>query len=331
MPYADVAALCGVSVSNLRRILRFAMVNRLFHEPTADHVAHNVFSAALVTDPVLLGQLEFLGEDSFAFSTKLVEAHQQWPDDGDNAAGNHAAFNVACGTDMQRYVWLGQPGHESEARRFGNMLAFARRERATDVRFVVDAYPWSAVDRVIDVGGGSGGVAVALASAFPHLRITVEDKAHDMQAAGGTPIPLELQDRISLVDRDFFAARPPTDERDHTGGTAMGRSMFFLRMVCHNWPNKDVARIIQPLLSSVRAGMRLVIMEMMVPPPGTVPQAMEWWMRSLDMEMMLEFNSRVRTKEDWESLFAAISPGLHLKSTTTPHGSGLSVMEFGFE
>lgn len=326
MSYADLASVCGVNVSHLRRILRFAMVNRLFHEPVPDHVEHTVYSTTLVTDPVLLGQLEFLTEDSFEFSTKLVEAQEQWP--GSNAA-NHAAFNVARATDMQRYVWLGQDGHEKAARRFGNMLEFARQERATDTCFVVQGYKWENVDTVIDIGGGSGAVAVALAKAFPRLRITVEDKAHDMQSRK-SELPQDLQDRIKLVKRDFFEARPEDEDKDD-GAVTAGNRVFFLRMVCHNWPDKDVARIIQPLLPSVRAGTRLVVMDMMVPPPGTVPETMEWWMRSLDMEMMLEFNSRVRAKEDWERLFAGISPGLHLNWAYTPHRSGLTVMEYGYK
>ncbi|KAF2464730.1 S-adenosyl-L-methionine-dependent methyltransferase [Lindgomyces ingoldianus] len=321
IPYSEVASKCGVNISHLRRVLRFCMVNRLFQEPQPDHVAHSVFSAYLVTNKVLLGQLEFLCEDSFQFSTKLVEAHKKWPD---SKGPNHAAFNVTRETELPRYAYLYQPGNEQQAKRFGNMLEFARLERATDVRFVPPAYKWEDVDTLVDVGGGTGDVAVTLAKAFPRLRITVEDQAQSI-ATGKSTLPAELQDRIQLVERDFF--EPRMVEPDLISKT----KTYFLRMILHNWPDKDVARIIQPLLPSVRAGARLLIMEMMVPRPGTVPETMEWWMRSLDMEMMIQFNSRVRSKEDWQELFEGISPGLVMKSTTTPHGSGLTVMEFGFE
>lgn len=319
--YSELAVKCGVDISHLRRILRFCMIKRLFHEPLPDHVAHTVFSSVLVTNSVLLGQLEFLCEDSFEFSTKLVEAHKQWPG---SKAPNHAAFNVARETDLPRYRYLHQPGNEQQQRRFTNMLEFARLERATDVRFVPQAYTWGDVDTLIDVGGGTGDVAVTLAKAFPQLRITVEDQAQSI-AIGKSTLPAELKDRVQLIERDFFQPRPV--EPDSIAKT----ETYFLRMILHNWSDKDVVRIIQPLLPSVQAGSRLLIMEMMVTRPGTVPEAMEWWMRSLDMEMMIEFNSRVRSKEDWQELFASISPGLAMKSTTTPDGSGLTVMEFGYE
>ena len=300
--------------------MRFCMTKRLFYEPLPDHVAHTVFSSILVTNKVLLGQLEFLCEDPFQFSTKLVEAHKQWPG---SKAPNHAAFNVACETDLPRYRYLHLPGNEEQVKRFTNMLEFARLERATDVRFVPLAYTWEKIDTLVDVGGGTGDVAVALAKAFPQLHITVEDQAQSI-AVGKTTLPAELQDRVQLVERDFF--QPRAVEPDSVAKT----KTYFLRMILHNWSDKDVVRIIQPLLPSVRAGARLLIMEMMVTRPGTVPEAMEWWMRSLDMEMMIEFNSRVRSKEDWQQLFESISPGLAMKSTTTPTGSGLTVMEFGF-
>ena len=296
------------------------MVHRLFHEPQPDYVAHTVFSAPLVTDKVLLGQLEYLCEDTFGYSTKVVEAHKKWPG---STEANHAAFNVACETDLPRYVYLGLPGQEQQAARFGHMLEFARQERATDVRFVAQAYEWQSVDTVIDIGGGSGGVAITLAKAYPRLNITVEDQSHTV-SEGKSALPLELQDRIQLVERDFFEPRPIEPD------AAVKTKTYLLRMVLHNWPDKDVARIIKNLIPSVRAGARLLIMEMMVLPPGTVPEPMAWWMQSLDMEMMVQFNSRVRSKEDWEQLFEGISPGLTMKSANTPPGSGLTLMEFGF-
>lgn len=297
------------------------MVNRLFYEPELDQVAHTVFSATLLTDKVLVGELEFLCEDTFSVSTKVVEAHEKWPD---SEAGHHAAFNVACATELPRYPWLHQPGRELEATRFSHMLDFARQERATDVRFVAQGHAWQNVDTLVDIGGGSGDVAISLAKAFPHLQIIVEDQAHSI-SLGKSGLPVALQDRIQLVERNFLEPRP------FESGNIAKTKTYFLRMVLHNWADKEVPRIIRPLLASVRAGAKLLVMEVMAQPPGHLPEALEWWMRSLDMEMMIEFNSKLRSKEDWESLFEGVSPGLMMKSATTPHGSGLTIMEFGFK
>jgi hypothetical protein len=49
------------------------------------------------------------------------------------------------------------------------------------------------------------------------------------------------------------------------------------------------------------------------------------------MERMIESNSRMRLREDWERLFGKVSPGLVNRSATMPYGSGLTVMEFGSE
>lgn len=61
--------------------------------------------------------------------------------------------------------------------------------------------------------------------------------------------------------------------------------------------------------------------------PGTVLKIMERWMRSVNMEMMLESNSWGRSKEDWRNLFEGINPGLVMKSTTTLQGSRLTDTE----
>ncbi|KAJ3493728.1 hypothetical protein NLG97_g4547 [Lecanicillium saksenae] len=315
--YDDLALKCEVSMTSLRRMLRFCMVKRLFQEPMPEQVAHSSFSSLLVTDTVLRGQLEYLCEDSFPISTRLVEAHEKWPG---STSSNNAAFNLARNTDLQRYAYLAQPGNEEQLRRFHNMLTFARKERATDVKYVPRAYSWDKVNTVVDIGGGSGGVAVTLARAFPHICVIVEDQAESV-AAGAKSLPPELQDRVRLVERDFFAER--LDEQD------AAKKTYFLRLVLHNWPDKDVRRIIERLVPGMQAGAKLLVMDMMVPAPGTVPPAMEWWMRSLDMEMMLGFNSKVRSQQDWSELFMNIGPGLEMKSNSTPDGSGLTIMEFG--
>ncbi|KID84887.1 cercosporin toxin biosynthesis protein [Metarhizium guizhouense ARSEF 977] len=272
------------------------MLKRLFHEPEPEHVAHTLYSAYMVTQKILLGQLEFLTEDSFHFSTKVVEAHKKWPEAREP---NQAPFNIDRNTELPRYVYLAQPENAVQMARFHNMLEFARLERATDVKFVPLAYKWQDVDTLVDIGGGTGHVAVTLAKAFPQLNIIVEDQAKSIAEAKST-LPVELQDRIRLVESDFTRRR-------------------------------RCVRVIEPLLPSIRAGAKLLIMDMMVPPPGTVPETMELWMRGLDMEMMIQFNSRVRSQEDWQNLLAGTSQVLVIKSTNTPDGSGLTVMEVGYE
>lgn len=221
------------------------------------------------------------------------------------------------------YVYLAQPENVVQMARFHNMLEFARLERATVVKFVPLAYKWQDVDTVVDIGGGTGHVAVTLAKAFPQLNIIVEDRAKSIAEAKST-LPVELQDRIRLVESDFFQPR-------HVEDAAMCKTKtFFLRLILHNWSDTNAKRVIEPLLPSIRAGAKLLIMHMMVPPPGTVPETMELWMRGLDMQMMIQFNSKVRSQEDWQNLLAGASLGLVIKSTNTPDGSGSAVMEVGY-
>ena len=49
--YADLSTKCGLESTALRRLLRHAMTNGMFHEPTKDHIAHNSMSRILVEDP----------------------------------------------------------------------------------------------------------------------------------------------------------------------------------------------------------------------------------------------------------------------------------------
>jgi hypothetical protein len=61
-------------------------------------------------------------------------------------------------------------------------------------------------------------------------------------------------------------------------------------------------------------GSRLIIAEVVLPPPGTLPNPQLRFMRSADLQMMSILNSKERSAEDWESLLAMSDKRLKLAS-----------------
>lgn len=83
---------------------------------------------------------------------------------------------------------------------------------------------------------------------------------------------------------------------------------------------------------------RLIIMETVLPAPGSVPASEECLLRVRDLTMIQAFNSRERDMNEWVQLFDAVSreenaqsPGqcghLALKKIVKPFGSVMSLME----
>jgi len=62
---------------------------------------------------------------------------------------------------------------------------------------------WDRLNSLVDVGGGHGGAATAIAASFPHLKCSVLDLLHVV--AGAPP----SDTNVHLVAGDMFQSIPP--------------------------------------------------------------------------------------------------------------------------
>ena len=95
---------------------------------------------------------------------------------------------------------------------------------------------------LVDVGGGRGHVAIAIADTYPDAAI--ELVVQDITVSGTDP-------RIRWMEYDFFTAQP-----------VRGAAAYFLRHVLHDWPDAECARILRRVVDAMEAGKsRLLLCE----------------------------------------------------------------------
>jgi 6-hydroxytryprostatin B O-methyltransferase len=157
-----------------------------------------------------------------------------------------------------------------------------------------------------------------LADAFPDLRFIVQDLPGPIETARAQAevLPKEIVERIEFMEHDFFTEQPVKDA-----------DVYLLRMIIHDWPDADAIRILKGLAAAMKPGARMVIMDMMLPKPGTRSRTLEAALRQKDLMMRQVLNAKEREAEDWYGLMHLADEGLQIEAIRCPEGSHHSIFE----
>ena len=145
--------------------------------------------------------------------------------------------------------------------------AFARRfTAAMDCRglylgqALAAALDLSAHSRLLDVGGGSGIYACAIAARHPHMRATVLDQAPVQRIASTLVAERGFADRIDVVAADFLADPLPA-----------GHDVHLFSNVLHDWDEPEVLHLLAASFRSLAPGGLLVIHDAFINADKTGP------------------------------------------------------------
>ena len=157
------------------------------------------------------------------------------------------------------------------------MTSFASYQ-GHDAEFLVHGYPWASLGHalVVDVGGSEGAHSAALARAFPNLEFIVQDLPAVVDAVQkNKPRTDWVADRIKFMPHDMFTAQP------------VAADVYLFRWIFHDWPDKYVIRILQQLVPVMKNGARVLINEIIMPEPNTLPLLRERRLRCVDTLMCI--------------------------------------------
>ncbi len=194
--------------------------------------------------------------------------------------------------------------HPEQAALFDRaMVSVHGRETAA----MLDAYDFSGVRVLADLGGGNGSVLTAVLGRHPALRGIlfdlpgVAERARaDIEAAG-------LAGRCQVVGGSFFESVPG------------GADAYLMRHIIHDWDDEHSARILRNVHRATGAGGRLLVVESVIP-PGNEPA----FAKLLDLTMLVIPGGQERTRAEYEALFQ--SGGFRL-TRVVPTRADVSVIE----
>ncbi|KAF3058339.1 6-hydroxytryprostatin B O-methyltransferase [Daldinia childiae] len=325
--YTSLAALASVPLPRLQSVARMAMTAGLFTELDPTHIAHSPLSLRFATDALLRDWAIFITKYGEPATQAMTEATEKW---GDSKALDETAWNVFGGTTKPFFEYLKDvPGMVDLFSRYMQSQGLSEGMR---LEHVLDGFDWATLDakaHIIDVGGSNGFVSVALAKSYPGFKFTVQDLPEAVEALSSTlsGLPDTITSRIQFKAHSFFDPQPP-----HQPGSS-SPDVYLLRKILHDWPAARAREILCQLAIALRDGKklsaRIIIMDIILPAPGTIERTQEAMLRVRDLSMAQAFNSQERNLTDWKELFESAEPKLQLVNWKQPPGSAMAVMEVG--
>ncbi|KAL6658517.1 hypothetical protein ACP70R_004103 [Stipagrostis hirtigluma subsp. patula] len=142
---------------------------------------------------------------------------------------------------------------------------------------------FAGVRSLVDVGGGDGTMAKAIAKAFPHVRCSVLELRQVVDA-----VPVD--GTVEFVAGDMMEFIPPGDA-------------VLLKTVLHNWSDEDCVRILKrakEAISSREPKGKVIIIDMVV---GSASRQAYEAQVLMDLLMMVATTGEERDEERWHRIF----------------------------
>ena len=152
---------------------------------------------------------------------------------------------------------------------------------------VVDAYPWSDLRCVVDVGGGTGILLAALAAAHPRLTGKVIE------------LPLAIEGACRRFAADGLAGRLSTQEGSFFDPLPDGADAYLLSSVIHDWDDEAAALILRRCADAAGRQGRVIIIDAVLNEHDARTVA------AMDLRMLMFIGGRERTLPDYEALVRA--------------------------
>ena len=289
---SELAGLSGLNALALTRVLRALAGFGAFREDSPGVFANNPVSDHFRKGGGLHNCALFYGSDHLLKSATAL---------GHSVATGESATTHVFGES----VWEHMRKHPEDGVTFGRALA---ELRGNEHQQIADAYDWTAINTVVDVGGGVGTLLAAILGNQPAMRGTLVEQPFVLADADRVLTERGVRARCELVGASFFNPIPAVAE------------VWTMCQVLHDWADADACTILTQCRHVMRPTDRLLVAEML-----TVPCQPNVQIGLVDMAMLMYFGeARQRTVDEYTQLFDATGFAL---TRVLPTAGAFSIVE----
>ena len=272
---AELAQKKGLHAPSLYRLLRALASLGIFSEQSDGRFVQTPMSDALRSDvPYSMRGMARMVNRPWSI--------RAWTELEHSLRTGDSAFEHVHGTQGFDYLTK----HPQEMEIFANaMSSFTAQVGAA----VADAYDFSSIRTLADIGGSHGMVLATVLAKYPALKGILFDLPPVVAGAESVLSSRGVASRVERVGGDFFK------------GVPKGADAYLMKHILHDWSDEDSIRILKRIHEAAEKGAKLLLVEGVVSDaPGSE------FIKVLDIEMLaITHGGRERTLPEWQKLLEA--------------------------
>ena len=266
----ELAELTGTLPPPLYRVMRALAGMGIFEETEKRFFINTVLSQCLTEDKLQASAILF--QSSWH--------NRVWDDLLYSMQTGKPAFGKVFGTSI--FEWFEKNPKQADI--FHKASSF---KAAFSHGAIVDAYDFSGIHTITDVGGGTGALLVEILRANPHMSGTVAELAEVVGHAKESIRNNRLDHRMSAVACNFFEEIP------------RGSDAFLVSHILHDWPDDKCITILKNIRKVINPDGRIIIIDAIIPSGNTFSLS-----KFLDLEVFLMGGGCERDRDEFAALLA---------------------------
>ena len=271
---ADLAAATNTHAPSLYRVLRALVSVGVFGETEDGQFTLTPLSETLQTG--VPGSIR-----SFAISELGGEHYDAWRDLMQSVKTGEIAFDHVFGMD----IWAFFQKNAENARIFNDSMSGMT---AATNEAILSRYDFSGIRKIVDVGGGHGGLITHILQKHPDMKGVLFDAPSVIEGAKARIQDAGLSDRCEAQGGDFFQSVP-------AGGDA-----YILKWIIHDWNDERATTILRNCRNAITSDGRLLLVDVVIP-SNREPH----FGKFIDLNMLVMTGGLERTEDEFRKLLDA--------------------------
>jgi len=270
----ELASETETHAPSLYRILRALASVGVLSSEEGKRFALTPLSETLVTNAP--GSLRW-----FAVSELGQEHYPAWGNLMHSVKTGEIAFDNYFGVDIWEYF----KQNPEDAAVFNNSMSGMT---AVANEAITSLYDFSGFKKLVDIGGGHGGLITSLLKSNPQLKGVLFDAPQVIEGARARIEAAGLADRCETIGGDFFKSVPE-------GGDA-----YIMKWIIHDWDDERALTILKNCRNQMQSNGKIILVDSVVPETDE-----PHFSKFIDLNMLVMTGGKERTAKEFEELFAA--------------------------